>query len=114
MLLRAGVLPVVAFTSFAACGCTETLDAGHNHPYGLLPVDQRNPLIVVNDGAYDNWSGEYAVLLAASGLDLAGIVVNANADWPDIQTNVDGWRGLVSAARASGIRGLPDPLASVE
>ncbi len=95
------------------CGCTETLDAGHDRPYGLLPVNERNPIVVVNDGAYDNWSGEYAVLLAAGGAELAGIVVNASPDWPDLQTNVDGWRGLVAAARESGIQRLPDPLASI-
>jgi hypothetical protein len=78
-----------------------------------LPVDQRNPLVLVNDGPYDNWSGEYAVLLAADGVKLAGIVVNTNVDWPDIQTNIDGWRALISAARASGIGNLPDPVASV-
>jgi hypothetical protein len=70
--------------------------------------------VLVNDGAYDNWSGEYAVLLAASGdVKLAGIVVDATAPWPSIQTNVDGWRGLVSAARMSGIQNIPDPIASV-
>ncbi len=97
------------------CGCTETLDAGHHRPYGLLPVDERNPLVVVNDGAYDNWFGEYSVLLAGSGnAVLAGIVVNKNTDWPDMDTNVGGWRDLIAAARASGLTNLPDPLASIE
>lgn len=97
-----------------ACG-TQTLDAGHRRPHGLLPVDQRNPIVVVNDGAYDNWFGEYAVLLAGSGnAELAGIVVNKNADWPDMDTNVGGWRKLIAAARDSGLTNLPDPLASVE
>jgi hypothetical protein len=98
---------------FAACGCTQTLDAGHDLPRGLLPVDQRNPIVLVNDGPYDNWSGEYAVLLAAAGANLSGIVVNASIDWTDIQWNVEGWRELVGAARASGIANLPDPLASL-
>src|SRR6266567_2976420 len=70
-----------------AGGCTETLDAGYNDPSGLLPVDQRNPLILLNDGAYDNWSGEYAVLLAnGGGSPLAAIIVNETSAWPDIQT----------------------------
>lgn len=104
-----------AVALLAACGCSETLDAGHDRPNGLLPVDQRNPLVLLNDGAYDNWSGEYAVLLAAGGGPrLAGIVVNANSDWPELATNVDGFRGLIAAARSSGIADLPDPLASVE
>jgi len=104
---------VTVLACLVTCACEQSLDAGHNRPNGLLPVDQRNPIVVVNDGAYDNWSGEYAVLLAAGGLKVAGIVVDANADWPDIQTNVDGWRGLVDAARESGITNVPDPLASV-
>jgi len=98
-----------------ACGCTLTLDAGHDRPRGLLPVDQRNPLVVVNDGAYDNWFGEYAVLLAGTGnAQLAGIVVNKNGAWPDMETNVGGWRELIAAARDSGLTNLPDPLASIE
>lgn len=80
----------------------------------MLPVDQRNPVILVNDGAYDNWFGEYAVLLAnGGGAPLAGIVVDANPAWPDIQTNVGGYRDLVAAARASGLSNLPDPIASI-
>ncbi len=98
----------------AACGCDPTLDAGHNRPNGLLPVDQRNPVIVVNDGAYDNWFGEYAVLLAnGGGAPLAGIVVDQSSDWPDIQKNVGGYRDLVAAARSSGLENLPDPIASI-
>jgi hypothetical protein len=101
-------------TAIVAAGCSETLDAGHNAPGGILPVDQRNPIILLNDGAYDNWSGEYAILLAkGGGSPLAGIIVNENADWPDIQTNVGGYRDLVAAARASGFQNLPDPIASI-
>ena len=80
----------------------------------MLPVDQRNPLVLLNDGAHDNWSGEYAVLLANSGgPPLAGIIVDTSLDWPDIQTNVGGYRDLVEAARASGLVNLPDPIASI-
>jgi len=98
-----------------AGGCSETMDAGYDLPGGKLPVDQRNPIVLLNDGAYDNWSGEYAVLLAnGGGAPLAGIVVNANADWPDLQTNVGGYQALINAARMSGLQGLPDPIASSE
>lgn len=101
-------------TAVIAGACTQTLDAGHNHMSGLLPVDQRNPIILLNDGAYDNWSGEYAILLAnGGGSPLAEIIVNENADWPDIQTNVGGYRDLVAAAIASGMKNLPDPIASI-
>ena len=101
-------------TAVIAGACTQTLDAGHNHPSGLLPVDQRDPIILLNDGAYDNWSGEYAILLAyGGGSPLAEIIVDENADWPDIQTNVGGYRKLVAAAIASGMKNLPDPIASI-
>ncbi|MES1210046.1 MAG: hypothetical protein ABUS79_29270 [Pseudomonadota bacterium] len=103
-------LALVAVTG----GCSETLDAGTNHKDGLLPVDERNPLVVINDWAYDNWFGEYAVLLAnGGGPPLAGIIVNTTSVWPDIQKNVTGWRDLVAAARASGLQNLPDPQTSV-
>ena len=80
----------------------------------VLPVDQRNPIILLNDGAYDNWSGEYAIMLAnGGGSPLAAIIVNETSDWPDIQTNVGGYRDLVAAARSSGLENLPDPIASI-
>jgi hypothetical protein len=95
-------------------GCTETLDAGATRPHGLLPVDERNPLVIVNDGVTDNWQGEYAVLLAnGSGPPLAGIVVTASPAWPELDQNVGGWRALVTAARDSGLGSIPDPVASV-
>ena len=105
---------VLLAVAVAAGGCTQTLDAGSNRPHGRLPVDERNPIVLVNDGAADNWQGEYAVLLAnGGGPPLAGIVVNKSMAWPDLDANVAGWRELVSAARASGLRNIPDPLASV-
>src|SRR6266700_149644 len=101
-------------SALAASACTQTFDVGHNRPHGLLPVDQRNPIILLNDGAYDNWSGEYAVLLAnGGGSPLAAIIVNETSAWPDIQTNVGGYRDLVVAARSSGLENLPDPIASI-
>jgi hypothetical protein len=97
-----------------AGACNQTLDAGYNRPHGLLPVDERNPIILLNDGAYDNWSGEYAILLAnGGGSPLAGIIVDETSDWPDIQTNFGGYRDLVAAARSSGLTNLPDPTASI-
>jgi hypothetical protein len=91
-----------------------TLDAGSNRPRGLLPIDERNPLIVLNDGAFDNWETEYAVLLANDeGPELAGIIVGTSGPWPDLETNVAGARDLVQAARESGLRSIPDPIATV-
>ncbi len=100
--------------ALATSACTQTFDVGHNRPHGLLPVDQRNPIILLNDGAYDNWSGEYAIMLAnGGGSPLAAIIVNETSDWPGIQTNVGGYRDLVAAARSSGLENLPDPIASI-
>ena len=108
------VLSFLVVLAFLAVGCTETFDAGSSRSHGLLPVDERNPLVLVNDGAYDNWQGEYAVLLAnGGGSKLAGIIVDASTAWPDLQTNVIGWRNLVAAARMSGLQDLPDPRESI-
>ena len=97
-----------------AAGCSENLDAGSSQPHGLLPVDERNPLVLVDDGTTDNWGTEYAVLLAnAGGSPLAGIVVGASGPWPSLDTNVAGTRSLVAAARQSGLKNVPDPIASI-
>jgi len=99
---------------FCAAGCSETLDAGSSRPHGLLPVDERNPLVLINDGAFDNWSTEYAILLAnGGGLTLAGIVVGTGGRSDDIDTNWTGARDLVAAASRSGLKGIPDPIASI-
>jgi hypothetical protein len=97
--------------AFAACGCSVTRDLGVSEPRGLLPVDERNPILLMNDGAYDNWQGEYAVLLAhGGGPKLVGIVVGTQPVYPDLDANLAGWQGLVAAARGSGLRDVPDPI----
>jgi hypothetical protein len=78
-----------------------------------LPVDERNPVIVANDSATDNWTGEYAMLLANSGgPPLAGIIVNPSAYWPDLAANVNAWNDMIMAARESGLRGIPEATGS--
>ena len=110
---RRGALAVFVALVTSACS-SESLNAGSTRLHGLLPVDERSPLIVANDGASDNWQGEYAVLLAnGGGPRLAGIIVNDSGPWPDLTTNVVNWRGLIAAARASGLAHLPDPTASI-
>jgi hypothetical protein len=105
---------VAAALALVAMGCAETRDLGSTLPHGRLPVDERNPIVLLNDSSDDNWQGEYAVLLANSGgPPLAGIAVNTSQNWHDIDANIAGWRGLVAAARASGLRDIPDPTASV-
>ena len=95
-------------------GCTEMLDAGSTRPHGLLPVDERNSLVILNDGVKDNWQGEYAMLLAnGGGPPLSGLIVTASPAWTELDENVQDWRGLVGAARDSGLAGIPDPVASV-
>ena len=94
--------------------CAETRNLGSSAPTDCLPVDERNPIVLANDGADDNWQGEYAVLLANSGgPKLAGIVVDTSSPWPDLDANIAGWRALVAAAGASGFAGIPNPTASI-
>jgi hypothetical protein len=70
--------------------------------------------MLLNDGAYDNWQGEYAMLLAnTGGPPIAGIAISTGGIWTDVDANVSGWRALVSAARASGLVNIPDPIASI-
>ncbi len=112
--MRRASVSLRLFAVLAAAGCGGTLDAGHDAPHGLLPVDERNPVILINDGWSDNWSGEYAVLLAnKGGPPLAGIIVNADKYWRTLSDNATGWTNLVVAARSSGLTGIPDVTASV-
>lgn len=114
MTLRSILAALTAAVCLGASGCGQSLDAGATRPHGLLPVDERNPIVLMNDGWSDNWAGEYAVLLAnGGGPKLAGIIVNAAGTWSDIDANVTGWRALVEAARDSGLSGIPDPITSV-
>lgn len=93
--------------------CNGTLDAGENRPRETLPVGPENPVILSNDGPYDNWQGEYAALLAqANGPTLAGIVVSTGGIWSDLDANFSGWQELVTSARESGLQNLPDPIRS--
>lgn len=95
-------------------GCGGQLDAGSDTPHGLLPVDERSAVIVVNDGARDNWQGEYAALLASNGqLRFVGLIVNSTTEYPSLETNVTEYRQMLGAARDSGMRHLPDATASV-
>ena len=115
---RCGAAAPVALMGLVlvAVACSETFDAGASRSHGLLPVDERNPIILVNDNARDNWQGEYAMLLAnGGGPRLVGIVVDQTspAPWPDLDTNVTGWNELVKAARDSGMQNIPDPTPSV-
>jgi hypothetical protein len=105
---------LAAVIAVLALGCDgEVLDAGNDVPRGLLPVDDRNPVILSNDGT-GNWYGLYAVLFAnAGGPRLAGIVVNASSYATSLDDNLDAWQQLVDAARASGMQGIPDPVASL-
>jgi hypothetical protein len=101
----------VTLVALVAAGCTETLDAGSSRP---LPVDERNPVLLVNDEPYRNWQGEYAMLLAqGGGTRLAGIIVGTSMPWPDLNSNLAGWQDMVAAARASNMSNIPDPIASV-
>ncbi|HVY37101.1 MAG TPA: hypothetical protein VHM31_04180 [Polyangia bacterium] len=96
-----------------AGACTETLDAGHDRPHGPLPIDERNAVIVYQDDWSGDWLGEYAVLMAnTGGPPLVGIVVNASKTWGSLSINTSGWKDLVNAARASGLKNIPDVTSS--
>jgi len=100
--------------ALAGISCSESRNLGSSTPHGLLPVDERNPILLVNDGVYDNWQGEYAILLASSGgPKLAGIVVGTSPNSNKIDDNVLGWRKLVEAAKDSGLSDTPEPRASI-
>jgi hypothetical protein len=93
--------------STPACG--GTLDAGYDLPKGKLPVDERNPVVIDNDGWSDNWMGEYAALLANNGGPaLKGIIVNKSTYWTDHALNTSGWKRMVAAARTSGLKNIPE------
>ena len=102
-------LPALAAAAALIAACEGgSIDAGSDLSHGKLPVDERNPVIIANDSVTDNWSGEYAMLLANSGgPSLAGIIVNSSPYWPDLAANMAAWNDLVTAARASGLR-VPD------
>jgi hypothetical protein len=95
--------------ALGAAACNGTLDAGRDMPHGLLPVDERNPVILDNDTFENDWSGEYLTLLANSGGPrIAGIIASASPYWTDAAANATGWGKLVAAARASGLKNIPD------
>jgi len=99
---------VVLALAVAATACGGTLDAGRDKPHGLLPVDERNPVIIDNDQWSDNWMGEYALLLANNGgPPVIGIIAGSSKYWGDANANAMGWTNLVTAAQASGLKNIP-------
>jgi hypothetical protein len=106
--MRASIASCIgAAVSVASCG--GTLDAGHDMPSGLLPVDARNPVIIDNDAFTDNWAGEYAALFAnRGGPRIAGVIASASPYWTDANANATGWGKLLAAASASGLKNIPD------
>ena len=109
----AGCLALTGLALLSAA-CTETLDAGHSRPHGLLPVDERNPMILYQDDWSGDWLGEYAVLMTnTGGPPLAGIVINETKLWPDVNQNATGWNDLLVAAKSSGLKNIPVVTSSV-
>lgn len=91
-----------------------SVDAGGEVVDSPLPVDARNPIIIVNDHPRDNWLGELAVLASSQGLiDLAGIVVNTSDYSPDLEFNRSGWQEMLDAASASGLSDVPEMVTDV-
>ena len=109
MIEKRWPIALYAGVTFTTTSCGGTLDAGRDIPHGPLPVDERNPVIIENDGATDNWMGAYAFLLANEGTEnLAGIVICSSNYWTDLNANAMEWTDLVNAARSSGFSGIPD------
>jgi len=99
--------------SLTLVACGGKLNAGSDQPRGVLPIDERNPVVLCNDGWSDNWQGEYAMLFASTGaLTLTNIVINDGWPWTKLDENIAGWRNMVAAARNSGLKNIPDPIAS--
>jgi hypothetical protein len=48
----------------------------------------------------------------AGGPPLAGLVVTDSVYAPDLNQSIADWQALVTAARGSGMRNLPDPIVS--
>lgn len=110
MTFTSARLWVACALAMAACG-RGSLDAGADD-HSLLPVDSRNPVVLFNDGGFDNWQGELALLLASKGtLALEGIVVNTSPNYPKIEENIAGWRRMTAAAREV-LQHVPDPIDS--
>jgi hypothetical protein len=108
-----GAIVPGAVLSLGIVACSSTLDAGRDKLRGLVPVDNRSPVVLCNDGPKDNWQGEYAIQFASAGeLSLAGIVISDSPFWSNLDDNMAGWKRMVAAARESGIRNLPEPLRS--
>jgi hypothetical protein len=97
-------------------GCGGPLDVGRDDeapPEDALPLGPNNPVILLNDSVYDNWHGEYALLLAnTGGPPVAGIIVSTGGMWMDLDANVEGWQALTESARSSGLDGVPEPVTS--
>jgi len=106
--------PFVLGLALVAMGCGGTLDAGRDVPHGMLPIDERNPVILDQDDWSGDWLGEYAVLLAnrEGRPPLAGIIINTTPFWPDLNANASGWTNLVTAAGDSGLKNIPAVTAS--
>jgi hypothetical protein len=108
--MRCGV--VVGMAGLASA-CNGRLDAGYDLEQRLLPVGPENPVILCNDGASDNWQGEYALLFAQRRAPrLAGLVVSTGGVWSNLDENVAAWQDLVTRARDSGLVNVPDPTRS--
>jgi hypothetical protein len=100
--------------AIVAGGCMQTFDAGSGRPHGKLPVDERNPVVLMNAGLDDNWQAAYTMLFAHGGvLKLDAIIIGTGTNWPSIETNIAEWRAAVAAARASGLGNIPDPITSI-
>jgi len=110
--MRGSMIRLLVLTLLVA-SCNESFNAGATKHDGL-PVDGRNPVILLNDSAGENWFGEYAMLLANSGgPEIVDIIVTTGGLNTDLVANVRAWRNMVKAAREGGLSNIPDPTESI-
>ncbi len=97
---------VVGVCFAVASGCGGPLDVGENRRE-VLPVGPDAPVILLNDSVYDNWHGEYALLLQdAGGPPVLGVVVSTGGMWSDLDANYAGWQELAARTRDSGLKDM--------
>lgn len=103
---------LLACTAFALWGCGENadLDLGADTFPAPIPVNSHFPVVLVDDGFEDDWTGELTMAASSSGrIRLLDILVQESAYHVGLQAQLTGWRAIAAAARASGMKRIVEP-----